>query len=530
MNLTQGFSINKVYLILLLIVLLPALFFSAYEINSLTASEELFGGIYRQQLDVVLFSLNQHAWDVASTWASAINILSNEHRTDSEAGLGKAIRQYLSKSPSIRAVFFADSLGKRLMLFAREAEEGAPASRKEELLKSLRANKEKIDRLGRYRRADYRKLEPFVVGDSSAANQQLALVFAAGDNAGVWSVAGVLLDERTFIQNVLAPKILETAGNEFVLAVTKRGIAQPVFATAAVQPGELKQRKELWLFPDHVVGIRLKGETIDDLVRSRSYRNLWLIVLLDVVLLAGVWIVYRSIRREMDLVRMKSDFVSNVSHELRTPLSLIRMYTETLEMGRIASDERKKEYYSTILGETERLSRLVNNILDFSRMEAGKKQFQFRELDVNTVVSNVVKTYAFQMQSEGITPVLDLDRTVPPVVADQEAVSQAVINLLDNAIKYGGSQKYLKLTTGMEDGFAFIEVTDRGIGIAPEHQAKIFDTFYRVSSGLVHTAKGSGLGLTLVQRIMQAHGGNTRVRSAPGTGSSFRLSFPLRAR
>jgi two-component system, OmpR family, phosphate regulon sensor histidine kinase PhoR len=255
-----------------------------------------------------------------------------------------------------------------------------------------------------------------------------------------------------------------------------------------------------------------------------------LIVLLDVVLLAGAWIVYRSIRKEMDLVRMKSDFVSNVSHELRTPLSLIRMYSETLEMGRIVSEERRQEYYSTILGETERLSRLVNNILDFSKMEAGKKQFQFDELDLNTVVSNVVKTYEFQMHSDGVTPVLDLDGAIPPVSADQEAVSQAVINLLDNAIKYGGPEKYLKLSTGTEGGFAFIEVTDRGIGIAPEHQAKIFDTFYRVSTGLVHTTKGSGLGLALVQRIMEAHRGNIRVRSAPGKGSSFRLSFPSLSR
>jgi two-component system phosphate regulon sensor histidine kinase PhoR len=229
----------------------------------------------------------------------------------------------------------------------------------------------------------------------------------------------------------------------------------------------------------------------------------------------------------MDLVRMKSDFVSNVSHELRTPLALIRMFGETLEMGRVKNEEKKHEYYATIVAETERLTRLVNNILNFSRMEAGRKEYHFAPTELNDVVTDVLKTYGFHLQGEGFTPEVMLEEDLPPLRGDAESISEAVINLIDNAVKYSGESKYLRIATGMLDGSLFIVVEDHGIGIAREHQEKIFETFYRVSTGLVHTVRGTGLGLTLVKHIMEAHGGKVTVESVPGKGSRFSLLFPI---
>jgi signal transduction histidine kinase len=270
----------------------------------------------------------------------------------------------------------------------------------------------------------------------------------------------------------------------------------------------------------------MKGTTIDELARNRFSRNLIFVLLLDIVLIAGAWMIYRNIRREMLFLKMKSDFVSNVSHELRTPLALIRMYAETLDMGRLRDEGKRKEYYSTILQESERLTRLVNNILDFSRMEAGRKKYNFADVQVNDIVTGALGTYRFHLQSEGFTPEVNLDPALPVIRGDAESVTEAVMNIIDNAVKYSGDRKYLSLRTGRIDGDVFLDVQDQGIGIAPEHHTKIFDTFFRVSDVLVHNVKGSGLGLALVRHIMNAHGGSVSVESSPGNGSRFRLRFP----
>jgi two-component system phosphate regulon sensor histidine kinase PhoR len=319
----------------------------------------------------------------------------------------------------------------------------------------------------------------------------------------------------------------EAAGEEFVLAVLESGRPDPLFTTGDQSSGELKQKKTLWLFPDYQVGIRMKGAGVEEILKARFVKNILLILVLDLIIIAGAWVVYRGIRREMELVRLKSDFVSNVSHELRTPLSVIRMYTETLEMGRIRDEEKKTEYLTTILRESERLTRLVNNILSFSRMEAGKKEFHLRSTDLNALVTQVLETYGPHLANEGFSPAVDLNPTISPVRADGEAVAEAIINLLDNAVKYSDREKYIRISTGTQDGMVFVAVEDRGIGIAPEHQQKVFDSFYRVSTGLVHTSKGSGIGLAIVRQIMEAHHGKVGLVSEVGKGSTFRVLFPV---
>jgi two-component system, OmpR family, phosphate regulon sensor histidine kinase PhoR len=249
--------------------------------------------------------------------------------------------------------------------------------------------------------------------------------------------------------------------------------------------------------------------------------------LLTIVLILGVWIVYRNIKREVEIAQIKSDFVSNVSHELRTPLSLISMFSETLEMDRVKSDEKKREYYSIISQEANRLSKIVNSILNFSKMEAGKRQFNFVDSYLNDVVENVYRSYKFHLEQKGFEFNLNKDETIPIINIDEEAVSEALVNLVDNAVKYSDDRKKISVRTFRESSSAVVEVEDEGIGIPEKDQKKIFEKFFRVSSGNVHNVKGSGIGLSIVKYIIDAHNGKIELFSEVGKGSRFRLLFPL---
>jgi two-component system phosphate regulon sensor histidine kinase PhoR len=246
------------------------------------------------------------------------------------------------------------------------------------------------------------------------------------------------------------------------------------------------------------------------------------------LIIIGGLILVKNIRREMQLALLKSDFVSNVSHELRTPLALIRMYAETLEMDRVKTDEKRYEYYRIINQESERLTRLINNILNFSRIESGRKEYKFSSVNINKVIQGVFDMYSYHIEQEGFVLNIELNEQIPEILADTEAVSEAFINLIDNAIKYSKDIKEISVRTGQKDNFVFLEVQDKGIGIEQTQQSAIFEKFYRISSALVHDTKGSGLGLSLVQHIMNSHEGKIILESEPNKGSKFRLLFPIK--
>jgi signal transduction histidine kinase len=233
------------------------------------------------------------------------------------------------------------------------------------------------------------------------------------------------------------------------------------------------------------------------------------------------------VRRELKLSRLKSDFVANVSHELKTPLALIRLYAETLELGRVPSQERRGEYYRVIGKESRRLTQLINNILDFSRIEAGRKEYRMVPSDAAHVVRDVVESYRFAIEKLGFTLELELADDLPALELDPEALSQALINLLNNAIKYSPEKKSIRVALRREADRVLLSVEDQGIGIPRSEHRRIFEKFYRVETSLVHTTKGSGLGLALVQHITEAHGGKVELKSAPGEGSTFTLSLPV---
>jgi signal transduction histidine kinase len=271
---------------------------------------------------------------------------------------------------------------------------------------------------------------------------------------------------------------------------------------------------------------RYKERSIEDEVRRLAIVKTGLILLIDLMLAAGLFLVYKNVKRELHLSRLKSDFVANVSHELKTPLALIRLFAETLEMGRVPGEEKARQYYRVINKESQRLTQLINNILDFSRIEAGRKEYRFARADVGRIVHDVLESYRFPIEQQGFTLETEVAEDLPAVEVDKEAVSQALLNLLNNAIKYSPEEKYLKVTARADNGHVAVAVTDRGIGIPKGDHKRIFEKFFRGENSLVHETKGSGLGLSLVRHIAEAHGGSVEVESSPGKGSTFTLLLP----
>jgi signal transduction histidine kinase len=274
------------------------------------------------------------------------------------------------------------------------------------------------------------------------------------------------------------------------------------------------------------LGIKFQGISAAALGRNWAFRGFVTLGVLSLFLVGGLVLAYRGISKELALARLQSDFVSNVSHELRTPLSLIRLHAETLELGRVKTPERIQEYYSTIRTESERLTGLIDNILDFSRLEAGRKEYDFRLQNIGDLVRETVEIYRAQIDDHGFELSVSIDRDLPVVRVDRDSIARSLVNLMNNALKYSDRRKFLGIRLYRSGSLVQLEVTDRGIGIARGEQVRIFEKFYRVGNALVHNTKGSGLGLSLVRRIAEAHDGDIRVESALGRGSTFTLSLP----
>lgn len=353
------------------------------------------------------------------------------------------------------------------------------------------------------------------------------------------SAVGGMVFDADFLNNKFFPQVFKTVAtqnldsqketNPPVMMLHAKSDSTPMVASVGWDGGTPEvERKLEGAFPGLVLAIKLRGTTIEA-IGKRFVRNSFLILGgLSLLLAGGIYLNYRSVTKEMAVARLKSDFVSNVSHELRTPLSLIRLYAETLELGRLPNPEKRQEYYAIIRKESERLSALINNILDFSRIEAGRKEYDFRETDVRELVENTLESYRYQIEQNGFIFEEKLE-DIPPMRVDREAMARSLLNLVNNAIKYSQDRKYLAVNLFRDNGSVKLEVIDHGIGIPVHEQQKIFEKFYRVGDPLVHNTKGSGLGLALVRHIAHAHGGEVSVDSAPGRGSRFTISLPVNA-
>ena len=309
-----------------------------------------------------------------------------------------------------------------------------------------------------------------------------------------------------------------------------KGDPAPLAQSADWDGGEPEMERSLeGAFPYLVLAIKLQGTTLAALGQHFVRTSFLILGGISLLLAGGIWLTYHNVSKEMALAKLKSDFVSNVSHELRTPLSLIRLYAETLEMGRLTNPEKYQEYYCIIRKESERLTGLINNVLDFSRIEAGKKEYDFRATDLGELAHNTLESYRYQIEQQGFEFREEIADDLPPLWVDREAMSRSLLNLVNNALKYSQKDKYLGVKLYRSNGSVKLEVIDHGIGIPPGEQHRIFEKFYRVGDPLVHNTKGSGLGLSLVHHIVQAHGGEISVESEPGQGSKFTIALPLNA-
>jgi len=376
----------------------------------------------------------------------------------------------------------------------------------------------------------------WVPGGDKPVYLSTAVFLRTDKETGKSAIASVTFD-GDYLRNQFLPQTLDEVmsrnvaeaqtDKNAVIMVRPKSDSTPIAYGTGWDGGQAEVERNLEsVFPGLVLGMKLRGTTLAAMGQHFVHTSFLILGGLSFLLAGGIFLTYRNVSKEMALARLKSDFVSNVSHELRTPLSLIRLYAETLELGRLSSPEKHQEYYCIIRKESERLTALINNILDFSRIEAGRKEYDFRETDMRELVCNTLESYRYQIEQHGFT-LEEKIAEVPPLRVDREAMARSLVNLVNNALKYSQDRKYIGVRLYRENGSVKLEVIDHGIGIPSHEQNKIFEKFYRVGDPLVHNTKGSGLGLSLVQHIARAHGGDVIVDSAPGAGSKFTITLPL---
>ena len=292
--------------------------------------------------------------------------------------------------------------------------------------------------------------------------------------------------------------------------------AQPLYTRPLVGEGA----------PWHLEAVAISGF---DLAQLEAENARWtLLISLSAGLLAlGVLLFARSLWQQTENAKLRAHLLSNVGHELKTPLSLIRLYTETLESGRVRDEEEAGRFLGIVGREAKRLTHLIDNLLDVQRIEEGRKQYSFAQVRPDRVVRQTIEAYRYQLAAEGFDLRLDVDDDLPLLYLDEEAIAQALINLLDNAAKYSDTTKEIRVRCAKGHEAVRLSVQDRGIGIPRREQQRIFESFYRVEKTLVHDVKGSGLGLAVVAHVARAHGGRVEVESTPGKGSTFTLVLPL---
>jgi len=260
---------------------------------------------------------------------------------------------------------------------------------------------------------------------------------------------------------------------------------------------------------------------------SRRGIYFYMFFLLAGILIFGLILTVRTVVREIELSRMKSDFVSTISHEFKSPLSSIRQLSEMLQSGRIPAEEYRQQYYNVLVEQSERLSLLIDNILDFSKLEEGRKEFDFEMVEISSLLQEIVTAIQDQVRHKDFNIQLEIEESLPLIKADRAAISQAITNLIDNAIKYSGEARNIIVRTFTEHPYLMILIKDFGIGIRKEEIDKVFERFYRGGDELTRKVKGSGLGLTLVKQIVEVHNGNIDVESEPGKGSTFSIRLPV---
>lgn len=519
----------KLFWPIVFFVLIPLYIYSFFQFLQSNENEKVIKSIYGRQLETLLFSVNQHCWDRFQSWVFELSNVAQgwpdtRHELESMLRDNSVIGAvYFQINPS--RDFFISRNGHSTDLGSTQVE--LPP---ENLMRAIRQSRTELNKLAN--RAILGYLQPLSLEwDQSDDVRMTCLIFPIDViSEEQYSIASMLLDDLEFIREIIIRKLEAMNEGDLLFGIVDKNSRKALYLSDEMADDMFEKSVDLWILPNLELQMRLKGTTLDEIAHRRTQRNLIFLVAVNITLLAGALFIVRGIVSEMELARIKTAFVANVSHELRTPLSLIRMYAETLELNRVVSETKKHHYYKTIVSESVRLTQLINNILDFSHIESKRKQFHLHPASLSQIVQNVLDTYQFRLQQNGFTVALEIAENLPEIFIDQEAVIQAVVNLIDNAMKFSIDKKWLKIGLYQSDRNVIISVQDRGIGIPKNEQDRIFQKFYRIEQSNIRNNRGSGLGLTIVKYIMDIHGGKVSVESQPNIGSTFRLIFPSHCR
>ena len=302
-------------------------------------------------------------------------------------------------------------------------------------------------------------------------------------------------------------------------AILQTGEINTLSPTVALNLGE-------WLAGAKLNVYHKRTKNIEESSRRRMAVNISMVGILFIIIILSSILSLRMTMKEVELSRMKTNFISSVSHEMRLPLSTIKTANEMFNIGKIKDNKQAKKYYEYIASEVNRLERLVSNVLDFSRIDAGRKKYHFKEENMGEVVQEAITSVRDYFKKERFSIEENIEGIINARV-DKEAVMQAVLNLLDNAKKYSGTSKIIKVKISRNDKYAVLDIIDKGIGIEKDKISKVFDVFYRTEDEMTRKTKGVGLGLSIVKHIMDVHRGKVEVKSEKGEGSTFSLLFPL---
>jgi signal transduction histidine kinase len=459
----------------------------------------------------------EQARDVASMAADKIEMLLRHSDDEVLSSLGAIVERGDLRAETLEAFARATPLVQRLYLLDRAGRLLYPAAPGEGDAPVFAALLGEVSS-GLWERGGRRDI---VAGDRSL----LAAVLRDRDGAPV--LAAVARDPAILQREVL-DRTIKALDSPIICVIVDEG-GRPVSDAAAVAGASLlltvpfRQALPTW----RVALYQPAGASPRQSVRRQVMLFTAAFGVLLVVIVAGLVVIYRLVRRETEMARLKSDFVANVSHDLKTPLSVIRMFGETLEMDRVRDEASRREYYRVITRESERLSRLIDNVLDFSRIEGGRRRYERVPTAIEPLVRDVIDAFAYPLTRQSFKVEVHVAPDLPEVPLDAEAVSQALANLVDNAIKYSAERRTLRVDATLAGGDLALAVADEGIGIARDEQGRIFEKFYRVGHSETQGRRGSGVGLALVRHVAEAHGGRVIVESSPGEGSRFTIRIPI---
>jgi signal transduction histidine kinase len=349
------------------------------------------------------------------------------------------------------------------------------------------------------------------------------------DTAPPGRIWGIIFDSERLREDVLRPALRRFVTSSETVWVVQERDGVPLMSTQPPPSGSATVRADFpsnfpdWTLQFHQAPPRL----LKAFLLSRRGLYSFVFLLIAGILIFGLVLTIRSVSHELELARMKSDFVSTISHEFKSPLTSIRQLAEMLQSGRVPSEERRQKYYDVLLEQSERLALLTDNILSLARIEEGRAEFTFESTDISVLLTEVVTSIQERVRHEGFDIVLNVEGALPLLAVDRTALSQAVTNLIDNAIKYSGDSRKISVSSSVEEQVLAIAVQDFGVGIKKEDIPRLFERFYRGGDELTRAVKGSGLGLTLVKEIVEAHRGQVHVASEPGKGSVFSIRLPL---